>query len=36
MNDKVITNTGNTNSKVLITENKTNYIKEPEQLQRNE
>ena len=36
INNKVITNTGKTNSKVIITKNKTNYIKEPEQLQGNE
>ena len=36
MNNMVLINTGNINSKVLITNNKMKYIKEPEQLQQNE
>ena len=33
MNNKVLINTGNINSKVLITDNKMKYIEETEQLQ---
>ena len=33
MNDKVLINSGNINSKVLITDNKIKYIEDPEQLQ---
>ena len=36
MNNKVLINTGNINSKVLITDKKIKQIKEPDQLQRNE
>ena len=36
MNNKVLINTGNINSQVLITNNKMKYIKEPEQLKQNE
>ena len=35
MKNKKLINTGNINSKVLITDNKIKYIEEPEQLQRN-
>ena len=33
MNDKVLINSGNINSKGLITDNKIKYIEDPEQLQ---
>ena len=33
MNNKVLINSGNINSKVLITDNKIKYIEDPEQLQ---
>ena len=33
MNNKVLTNSGNINTKVLITDKKVKYIEEPEQLQ---
>ena len=33
MNNKVLINSGNMNHKVLITNKKTKYIQEPEQLQ---
>ena len=36
MNNKVLINSGNINSKVLITGKKVKYIEEPEQLQWNE
>ena len=36
MNNKVLINTGNRSSKVLITDNKIKYIEEPEQLKQNE
>ena len=35
MNNKVLINSGNINSKVLITDKKVKYIEEPEQLQWN-
>ena len=33
MNNKVLINSGNINSKVLITDNKIKYIEETEQIQ---
>ena len=36
MNNKVLINSGNINSKVLITDKKVKYIDEPEQLQWSE
>ena len=35
MNNMVLINTGNINSKVMITDNKIKSIEEPEQLQPN-
>ena len=36
MDYKVLINSGNTNSKVLITDKNVKYIEKPEQLQQNE